>query len=57
MNKSLHPINFIVLFVVMCVVVAIGITYLLPDQSSGIVYTEYDIILIDGDAVLDAVNK
>jgi hypothetical protein len=41
----------------MCVVVAIGITYLLPDQSSGIVYTEYDIILIDGDAVLDAVNK
>ena len=47
MNKSLDPINFIVLFVVMCVVVAIGITYLVPDQSSGITYTEYDIISID----------
>lgn len=46
------------LFVVL-VVVAIGMTYLIPDQSSGIVYTEYDIISIDMErfTYIDSGNK
>ena len=34
-------------FLVMFVLTAIGLTIILPDQSSGIVYTEYYIISID----------
>lgn len=59
MSKSLNPINLIVLFVVMCVVVAIGIEYLVPDQSPDIAYTEYDIISIDNErfTYIDGDNK
>ena len=46
-------------FIVVMVVTAIGITYLFPDQSSGIVYTEYDIISIDMErfTYIDSDNK
>lgn len=42
-DTRLVLLSFFVLFVV----TATGIIYLLPDQSSGITYTEYDIISID----------
>lgn len=49
----------ILLIIVLFVVTAIGITYLLPDQSSGITYTEYDIISIDMErfTYIDSNNK
>ena len=60
MNKTLYPIISLMVFaVVMFIVAAIGLTFLLPDQSSGIVYTEYDIISIDNErfTYIDSDNK
>lgn len=47
------------MFLFMLFVVAIGITFLIPNQSLGITYTEYDIISIDNErfTYVDSNNK
>jgi hypothetical protein len=51
--------HLLIFFVVMFVLTTIGLTFLLPDQSLGIVYTEYDIISIDNErfTYIDSDNK
>jgi len=58
-DTILSPINFIVCFIVLFGVVAIGSAFMLLGQSSGSVYTEYDIISIDMErfTYIDSDNK
>jgi len=60
MNKEHTPLfPLLALVIVLLVVTAVGITYLFQDQSTGIVYTEYDIISIDNERLtyIDSDNK